>query len=435
MGSRSRIAAGVVLLGLGFGYGFLCHRGRIFPYDLIHGLFGHDEAPPVEWVDGFGKARPVPRNSSLTAEQQANMENMSTLGYLGGTTPAGELVGITRHDPERAFDGLNLVIDGHRAQAELIDMRGQRVHKWQYEYHQAFPDAPLIENAHGQGYWRRVALLDDGSLVGIYEGQGIVKLDRDSKLLWAVNVGAHHDLEVQPDGSIYFLERHEEILPRVHPANKVLHDSIVVLDKDGVEIRRVSILEAVESSNYYPLLRNRRVEGVLFHTNTLEVLDGSLADAIPAFRAGNVLLSLAKIDAICVLNMEGPKIEWALADLTSFQHQPTLLPNGRLLVFDNSGDHEHSRVIEVDPRTQQIAWSYAGGDPPLNTPTCGSAQRLPNGNTLITESEYGRALEVTSAGETVWEYYTPHRAGDNGELVAILFEVVRIFPPPAWLPE
>jgi len=435
MGPRLRIAAGLLLLGLGFGYGFLCHRGRLFPYHQIHGLFGRDAAPPKKWVDGFARARPVPSNSSLTAEQQAEIERLSSLGYLAGTTPAGQLEGVTRHDTERAFDGLNLVIDGHRAQAKLIDMRGQDVHKWQCEYHQAFPDEPLIEAAPGQGYWRRVALLSDGSLIGIYEGQGIVKLDRDSKILWAVKIGAHHDLEVQPDGSVYVLERHAEILPRIHPTKPVLHDSIVVLDQGGVEIRRVSILEAVENSNYYPLLRNRRVEGVLFHTNTLEVLDGSLAEAIPAFRAGNVLLSLAKIDAICVLNMDGPSIEWALADLTSFQHQPTVLPSGRLLVFDNSGASGLSRVIELDPRTQEIAWSYSGGDPPLNTPTCGSAQRLPNGNTLITESEYGRALEVTAGGDTVWEYYTPYRAPDDEELIATLFEVIRVFPRPTWLPD
>jgi hypothetical protein len=34
----------------------------------------------------------------------------------------------------------------------------------------------------------------------------------------------------------------------------------------------------------------------------------------------------------------------------------------------------------------------------------GNAQRLPNGNTLITESSFGRFFEVTKEGELVWEY-------------------------------
>jgi len=37
----------------------------------------------------------------------------------------------------------------------------------------------------------------------------------------------------------------------------------------------------------------------------------------------------------------------------------------------------------------------------------GNAQRLPNGNTLIDESSFGRFFEVTNGGEIVWEYVNP----------------------------
>jgi hypothetical protein len=57
---------------------------------------------------------------------------------------------------------------------------------------------------------------------------------------------------------------------------------------------------------------------------------------------------------------------------------------------------------------------------------CGAATRLPNGNTLATESDRGRAIEVTPDGDTVWEYLNPKRAGDRGELVATLFEMIRL---------
>jgi hypothetical protein len=38
-----------------------------------------------------------------------------------------------------------------------------------------------------------------------------------------------------------------------------------------------------------------------------------------------------------------------------------------------------------------------------------SAQRLPNGNTLITEGNGGRIIEVTAGHEIVWEYISPYR--------------------------
>ena len=53
---------------------------------------------------------------------------------------------------------------------------------------------------------------------------------------------------------------------------------------------------------------------------------------------------------------------------------------------------------------------------------------FPNGNTLVTESDAGRAFEVTPSGEIVWEFLSPWRAGEAGELVATLFEVVRLPP-------
>ncbi|HUG52731.1 MAG TPA: arylsulfotransferase family protein [Vicinamibacteria bacterium] len=128
------------------------------------------------------------------------------------------------------------------------------------------------------------------------------------------------------------------------------------------------------------------------------------------------------------------KVLWTLDGLWRRQHDATLLPGGRLLVFDNLHDRtpgsERSRVVEVDPATQQVRWRYPPEprDParPLLRTVAGMARRLPNGNTLIVESTEGRALEVTPGHETVWEFHSPFRAGRNDELVAILFGLERI---------
>ena len=84
------------------------------------------------------------------------------------------------------------------------------------------------------------------------------------------------------------------------------------------------------------------------------------------------------------------------------QHHPTLLANGNILVFDNG--RQRSQVVEIDPATLEVAWRYAPG---------GSAQRLPNGNTLITESDRGYVFEVTREGETVWRFANPDVQTDN----------------------
>ncbi|MHC4470632.1 MAG: arylsulfotransferase family protein [Planctomycetota bacterium] len=76
-----------------------------------------------------------------------------------------------------------------------------------------------------------------------------------------------------------------------------------------------------------------------------------------------------------------------------------------------------------------VVWSYQGDEAhPFYSMTCGTCQRLPNGNTLITESDSGRAFEVTRDKEIVWEYVSPYRSGANGELIATLFHVTRVKP-------
>ena len=95
------------------------------------------------------------------------------------------------------------------------------------------------------------------------------------------------------------------------------------------------------------------------------------------------------------------------------QHDPTLLDNGNILIFDNgwhalTAPTPASRVIEVDPRTNQIQWEYKtkpGWD--FFSAFISGAQRLPNGNTLICEGMTGRLFEVTYEGELVWEYTNP----------------------------
>jgi hypothetical protein len=174
----------------------------------------------------------------------------------------------------------------------------------------------------------------------------------------------------------------------------------------------------------------------LLHPNTVAIFDGSQAHRSEIFKKGNVLISLRNISTIAIIDPEKREIVWALANAWKYQHEPVLLENGHILVFDNHAAHltstsaeERSRIVEFDPLTQQIYWEYPGDKTtPFFSSLQGSNQRLPNGNTLITESDYGRVIEVTPEKEIVWEFNNPHTAGDNNEFVAVIPEMIRISP-------
>jgi hypothetical protein len=129
---------------------------------------------------------------------------------------------------------------------------------------------------------------------------------------------------------------------------------------------------------------------------------------------GTVLMSLRVTSGVIGVERRSGRVVLHIPpDVVSHQHAPVALDNGHILVLDNgnfrAGQHvAYSRVVEIEPATNEVVWSYA--DPMASsfyTPYMGSAQRLPNGNTHVTESATGRLFEVTPEGELVWEFVLP----------------------------
>jgi hypothetical protein len=385
-------------------------------------LFAGVFAVAISWsvIGGYPGGE---RKPALPERTETTLQAIRALPYLPGYAPAPERSGVTVHERGQAHPGFNLYVSGHGPEANLIDMDGEPLHRWRYRYDQVWGNQATPRESDPR-FWRRAQLLEDGGLLAIFEGIGVVELDRDSNLRWAYRGNCHHDLFADRD-SVYVLTRDWRTLPRIH-AKPILDDSITILDAGGTVKRRISIADAFLKSAFAPAVLGAKRSGDIFHTNTIEVLDGRLAAKSPAFRRGNLLVSILYLDMIAVIDTEKEEVVWTLSGLWKGPHQPTVLDNGHLLVFDNNGLYPFSRVLEVDPFSQEIAWEYRDAARPFHTLWCGSNQRLRNGNTLITETDHGRAFEVTPQGKTVWEFLSPHRIGEKGDVVAALFEMTRI---------
>lgn len=401
-----------------------------FEDDSLDGDLGRVDPEVADDPPGLWRrpTRPAagPDAGERDAEQRRMIEQLEAIGYVDGSEAPPLRVGVTIHDRERALPGRNFYFSGHAAEARLIDMDGGELHRWSYAFDAIWPDRPLPPR---RAFWRRARLLPDGSVIAIYEGWGIIKIDRDSKLVWANPIRAHHDLALLPNGDLWVLTRRAHLVPRVHATIPVLEDYATLLDADGQEKKSVSILEAMERSQWgqQALRAARKTARDVFHTNAISVLDGKLAGRLPFLKRGNLLLSMARLDALAVLDPDRQTIVRIWSGDWKAQHDPRILDNGHLLVFDNQGRDEASAVIELDPSNGETRWSYRGTpERPFYSEFCGASQRLANGNTLITESGQGRAFEVTSAGDIVWEFHNPHRAGENGEFVASLLELLRL---------
>ncbi len=191
------------------------------------------------------------------------------------------------------------------------------------------------------------------------------------------------------------------------------------------------------------------------------------------FHPDNIIWDARETNIIAIIDKKTGNIVWKLgpdystADVKHLgwiigQHHAHIIPQGlpgegNLLVFDNGGwagyglpnpaspygvksaVRDHSRILEINPVTLEIEWQYtpteAGFQAPLDSyrfysPYISSAQRLPNGNTLITEGADGRIFEVTHEHELVWEYISPYKNKRNANMVYRAYRV-----PYEWVPQ
>lgn len=158
------------------------------------------------------------------------------------------------------------------------------------------------------------------------------------------------------------------------------------------------------------------------HINTVQaLLENRHFDAgDKRFKPGNILLSPRNLGFIFIVDKESKEIVWRYSGNfkggLAGQHEPHMIENGlpgegNILVFDNgvpplrnSSHIGKSLILEIDPVTERIVWKFEDGER-FYSSFRSNVQRLPNGNTLICESEGPRIFEVTNVTqEIVWEY-------------------------------
>jgi hypothetical protein len=278
-------------------------------------------------------------------------------------------------------------------------------------------------------------MLSNGDLVIVIKHLAVLRIDWNSEEIWRKKIPAHHDIVRAEDGSLYTIIREN----KVHRGLNLWFDVILHLTEDGDEIWRWStydhlaeLEEAFDTRSFLDTLLDsvrsqqrmtnkdwaaakkeitRRYDSFdYFHVNTISLLpEDRREEEDDRLASGNLLVCFRNVNQIAILSKDTGRILWVWGEgQLQWPHHPTMLDNGDILVFDNGVQRGHSRVLQIDPVTEEVAWEYpAESDGDLFSFFRGSAQRLPNGNTLICESDEGRILEVAPGGEIVWTWLNP----------------------------
>jgi hypothetical protein len=321
-------------------------------------------------------------------------------------------VGLRGVNAARASPGMTLFVPMNSGgTVYLIDLNGRLVHTWQ------MPHPPgLYGYLTERGTLLYNAKIPNETFLGKspFMGGAVLEVDWNGRILWEVrNPNHHHDGRLLQNGNALLLcatELPEDAAARVQGGQqgtevngKIWADYLVEVTKEGRTVWEWRTWDHLDPAEY-PISFSENVRSEWTHGNAVV----ELAD-------GNLLVSFRNISTIVEIDRQSGRVVWQLgAPVLSGQHAPTPLPNGNILIFDN-GPHRldqpfpFSRVIEVNPATKELVWKYEEAFPPsFYSDRISNAQRLPNGNTLINEGEYGRFFEVTPEGEVVWEYVNPH---------------------------
>lgn len=358
----------------------------------------------------------MPAGAVLSADEVARL---TALGYVDVSEDAVDerQMGVVLRDPERSAAGYRLFTNAHLCSTQIVDPDGAVVHAWSH--------TPCFR-------WDNTVLLPDGDLLVVgrdgkrtaesrwTEGHHLARFSWDGELRWLRRIKAHHDAQLTPDGHVSVLTAEERVLPELRPKKPLQVDKLTIVSADdGATLEEASLYELLRDAGF--TFEVRRANRDLIHSNSIDWMRRpELAAKHPLYALGNVLVCMRHQDSIAMIDWRSKKVVWTWGrGELSGPHDAQVLDNGHVLLFDNGVARKWSRVLELDPLSGEIVWQYQAEDPPtFFSLTRGSNQRLANGNTLIADSDSGRAFEVTPDGTTVWEFLNPNLyEGKRGAIV------------------
>lgn len=409
----------------------------------------------------------------------------AALGSLSLAAPTVFPKGTTLYHPQECWNGYTQLIEGF--DASLIDMNGKVVRRWErtaqrpYSWPaRMFPGGDILKVA------------EDGLVQTDWEGKTVRRLPWERGELqtfpphhdWQREgspVGYHSpgQTPLVRGGRTLLLRFRDAQAPEISPLPLV--DCVITeQDRDGKTLWTWSFNDHFsefgldedarrairEDPNMHPPFPGSPAppRGDLWHANSLSwVGPNRWFDAgDERFAPENVISVSREQNILFIVSRKTGRIVWrvgpdfnkpelrGLGQLVGPHHAhliPKGLPGaGNILVFDNGGfagygrpgpgsptgrhnaRRHFSRVVEFDPVSLALVWSYMAKDEgnqlaQFFSAQASSAQRLENGNTLITEGDTGRVFEVTPGHRTVWEYVSP----------VYLYRAYRV--PYDWIPE
>ncbi len=437
-----------------FVWGFLTVKHKVFPWkpantihkEIIQFIAGHDEeetstsekilndlnlVPERQLTEEFPEAE---YNRLASQQPNSRLYQGLTIDNLNQRRLAPIYYKSKAHDSNGYYFMFGpFDFDQHVHGALLLNNRAEVIHSWVFDetpvkkallkvgekftaQGKAIPESRIFiepENRFPHG----VALYPDGSI--IYNdgdpGNAMRKIDFCGNPVWHTLGKFNH--AVQPDQSnntVWTFENNSHLVS-VHSSTgervkSISWDAIRAANNDiGLDLRYLMLLGEWWKDP--------------FHFNDVEPLPENLAHAYPMFKPGDLLISLRALNLVAVVDPDTLKIKWWRVGAVRRQHDPDWHESGKIIIFNNNmrvlrnpdpwESDRFSNIIAIDPNTYKTELRYDGRRDNFHSDKRGKHQVLANNNFLITSTQQGRVIEVTPAGEIVFEFINRYDSNRN----------------------
>jgi hypothetical protein len=300
-------------------------------------------------------------------------------------------------DQSQVFPGKTLFVDVSQKRMQSIvevDTHGKIL--WKH--------APRIPN---KALLLDATYLNEDRILFTAKGYGIVEVDRSGKILWKhLDTEASHDADRLPNGNTIYnrswVSKGDDVV------REISSNGDVVWSWNGLEDFDKPPFASVVDEGW-------------MHVN-----------AVTRLPNGNTVISIRNFNSIVEVNPIGKVIrKWTFRSEKNKtietdgriagerNHEPEILPSGNILV----ALRKPFRYVEFNPDTDEVVWQWRPTDG-VHKAFNRDANRLPNGNTLVTTAN--QIIEVNHTGVIVWQLDGPEKT-DDGDL-RVFHKAVRRSP-------
>ena len=330
---------------------------------LVLLIAGCTQSTPVQTPSVSPPTEISPQTTTPQITKINTPATMVTKDQPRGTLDPDFIVDISV--PEKIWPGTTILPDNHdAAHPRIIEVNQLGEIIWEYP----LPDD--LKSYTNPGW--DVEVLQNGNILTVLPKNGVYEINRDKKVVWKyLDSKVSHDADRLENGNTLI----------AFGASDTAGDAQVKeIDPAGNRVWSWYAKDVFTGAEYASISN----EGWT-HTN-----------AVSRLKSGNTLISLRNFNVIVEVNPEGKVVRTIGKGLLEAQHDPLVLSNGNILVANHVEPHA---AIELN-QSGNVVWQYT--IPNRRSWPVRDVNRLPNGNTLITESD--RIVEVTKDGQVVWQF-------------------------------